>query len=153
MTHAPNGDQDNINYLRAALNEEYTHAALFRSLLGFPARPTDPVQTFYFPAGTFDTLTPFIATLEALENAFIGAYLLQFTSSPEWRQWLEPGSDFTSGELAYFSEVSASIMGVECEHRVLDATLLPKPQPITATTKSWTVSAACTTALILRSSR
>jgi hypothetical protein len=34
-----------------------------------------PVQTFYFPAGVFDTLGPFIATLEALEDAFIGAYL------------------------------------------------------------------------------
>jgi hypothetical protein len=29
------------------------------------------------------------------------------------------GSDFTSGQLSYFSEVSATIMGIECEHRVL----------------------------------
>ncbi len=119
VTHAPNGDQDNINYLRAALNEEYTHAALFRSLLGISGSASDPVQTFYFPAGTFDTLTPFIATLEALENAFIGAYLAAIHEFARMAAVAGTGSDFTSGELAYFSEVSASIMGVECEHRVL----------------------------------
>src|ERR1700678_922578 len=75
VTHAPHGDQDNVNYLRAALFEETTHANLFRGLLGISSSANDPVQTFYFPAGTFDTLAPFIGTLEALENAFIGAYL------------------------------------------------------------------------------
>src|SRR5208282_3910309 len=69
------GNLGNVDYLRAALAEEIAHADLFRALLGISGAANDPVQTFYFPAGVFDTLTPFIATLEALENAFIGAYL------------------------------------------------------------------------------
>ncbi len=78
-----------------------------------------PVQTFYFPAGTFDTLTPFIGTLEALENAFIGAYLAAIREFARMAAVAGSGSDFTSGELSYFSQVSAAIMGIECEHRVL----------------------------------
>jgi hypothetical protein len=73
VTHAPHGDQNNVNYIRAALFEEITHANLFRTLLGISSSAGDPVQTFYFPVGTFDTLAPFIGTLEALENAFVGA--------------------------------------------------------------------------------
>jgi len=119
VTHAPQGDQDNVNYLRAALFEEITHANLFRELLGISGAANDPEQTFYFPAGTFDTLTPFIGTLEALENAFIGAYLAAIREFARMAAVAGSGSNFTSGELAYFSQVSASIMGVECEHRVL----------------------------------
>jgi hypothetical protein len=119
VTHAPNGDQDNVNYLRAAIFEEITHANLFRDLLGISGSGNDPVQTFYFPSGTFDTLTPFIATLEALENAFIGAYLAAIREFARMSAVAGPGSDFTSGQLSYFSEVSAAIMGIESEHRVL----------------------------------
>ncbi len=119
MTHAPHGDQDNVNYIRAALFEEITHANLFRELLGISGAGNDPVQTFYFPAGTFDTLTPFIGTLEALENAFIGAYLAAIREFARMAAVAGSGSDFTSGELSYFSQVSAAIMGIECEHRVL----------------------------------
>ena len=43
--HAPNGDQDNVNYIRAALSEEITHANLFRTLLGISGSANDPVQT------------------------------------------------------------------------------------------------------------
>jgi hypothetical protein len=119
VAHAPNGDQDNVNYIRAALFEEITHANLFRSLLGISGPAADPVQTFYFPAGTFDTLAPFIGTLEALENAFIGAYLAAIREFARMAAVAEAGSDFTSGQLSYFSQVSAAIMGIECEHRVL----------------------------------
>jgi hypothetical protein len=119
VTHAPHGDQDNVNYLRAALFEETTHANLFRGLLGISSSANDPVQTFYFPAGTFDTLAPFIGTLEALENAFIGAYLAAIREFARMAAVAGSGSDYTSGELAYFSQVSAAIMGIECEHRVL----------------------------------
>ena len=119
VTHAPHGDQDNVNYLRAALFEETTHANLFRGLLGISSSANDPVQTFYFPAGTFDTLAPFIGTLEALENAFIGAYLGAIREFARMAAVAGSGSDYTSGELAYFSQVSAAIMGIECEHRVL----------------------------------
>jgi hypothetical protein len=69
------GDAGNVAYLRAALTQELQHAALFRSLLGIPNAAQDPVQTFYFPAGTFDSLAAFTGLLDALENAFIGAYL------------------------------------------------------------------------------
>ena len=69
------GNLGDVDYLRAALSEEITHADLFRALLGISGPASDPVQTFYFPTGVFDTLVPFIATLEALENAFISAYL------------------------------------------------------------------------------
>ena len=119
VTHAPHGDQDDVNYLRAALFEEITHANLFRDLLGISGSANDPEQTFYFPVGTFDTLTPFIGKLEALENAFIGAYLAAIREFARMAAAAGSGSNFTSGELAYFSQVSASIMGVECEHRVL----------------------------------
>jgi hypothetical protein len=119
VTHAPHGDQDDVNYLRAALYEETTHANLFRDLLGISGSANDPVQTFYFPAGTFDTLGPFIGTLEALENAFIGAYLAAIREFARMAAVAGSGSEFTSGELAYFSQVSAAIMGIECEHRVL----------------------------------
>lgn len=119
VTHAPNGDQDNVNYIRAALFEEITHANLFRTLLGISSSAGDPVQTFYFPAGTFNTLAPFIGTLEALENAFIGAYLNAIREFARMSAAAGTGSDFTSGQLSYFSEVSATIMGIECEHRVL----------------------------------
>ncbi len=71
----PNGNAGNVNYLQAALSEEIEHANLFRSLLGIAKPSADPVQTFYFPAGAFDTLSAFTGLLNALENAFIGAYL------------------------------------------------------------------------------
>jgi hypothetical protein len=119
VTRSPKGDQDNVNYIRAALFEEITHANLFRTLLGISGSASDPVQTFYFPAGTFDTLAPFIGTLEALENAFIGAYLAAIREFARMSAVAGTGSDFTSAQLAYFSQVSAAIMGIECEHRVL----------------------------------
>ena len=119
ISHAPNGDLDNVKYLRAALFEEITHANLFRNLLGISGSGNDPVQTFYFPAGTFDTLAPFIGTLEALENAFIGAYLNAIVEFARMSGVAGSDSDYTSAELSYFSEVSAAIMGIECEHRVL----------------------------------
>jgi hypothetical protein len=108
-----------VNYIRAALFEEVTHANLLRSLLGITGPANDPVQTFYFPTGTFDTLAPFIGTLEALENAFIGAYLNAVLEFARMSAVAGTGSDFTSAQLSYFSEVSAAIMGIECEHRVL----------------------------------
>lgn len=120
------GDAGNVSYIRAALTQEFTHANLLRSLLNGTDASGDPYQTFYFPAGTFDTLSAFTGMLEALENAFIGAYLAAI------RQFAfmaaRPNSDyfnsnnthtFSRDELIYFAQVSASILGVECEHRVL----------------------------------
>ncbi|MFZ3263193.1 MAG: ferritin-like domain-containing protein [Terriglobales bacterium] len=113
------GNFGNVDYLRAALTEEITHANLFRALLGISTPAKDPVQTFYFPAGVFDTLSPFIATLEALENAFIGAYLNAIVEFARMASAAGTGSNYTYRELSYYSEVAAAILGVESEHRVL----------------------------------
>lgn len=113
------GDFGNVDYIRAALSEEIVHANLFRALLGISSPGNDPVQTFYFKDGTFDTLGPFIATLEALENAFISAYLNAVAEFGRMAGVATSNSNFTPNQLAYFAEVSASILGVESEHRVL----------------------------------
>lgn len=122
------GNAGNVNYLQAALTQELHHAALFRSLLGMTEGRQDPVQTFYFPAGTFDSLKAFTGILDALENAFIGAYLnaiQEFAAKSANKQagngaWLEPAdAKYTTTELDYFAKVAASIMGIESEHRVL----------------------------------
>jgi hypothetical protein len=113
------GNFGNVDYLRAALSEEIVHADLFRALLGISSPSNDPVQTFYFKDGTFDTLGPFIATLEALENAFIGAYLNAVAEFGRMAGVAGSNSNFTPNQLAYFAEVSAAILGIESEHRVL----------------------------------
>jgi hypothetical protein len=115
------GNAGNVNYLQAALTEEISHADLFRSLLGITGPAADPVQTFYFPAGTFDTLAAFTGMLDALENAFIGAYLnaIQEFSSKSANRDDGDGNKYTAEQLDYFAKVSATIMGIEAEHRVL----------------------------------
>lgn len=122
------GNLGNVEYFRAALSEEITHANLLRSLIGKTSSTTDPVQTFYLPTGTFDTLGAFTGVLNALEDAFIGAYLnatIEFaqmaadTKGYEGRQRDANGKPYTTRELEYFAQVAASIMGVESEHRVL----------------------------------
>ena len=128
-THvSSNGNPGNVDYIRAALTQEIHHAQLFRSLLGMSTSSMDPVQTFHFPARTFDTLANFTGILDALENAFIGAYLnaiQEFAAKSANLKggdgaWLEPGdSKYSPEQLDYFAKVSASIMGIEAEHRVL----------------------------------
>ena len=120
------GNFGNVAYVRAALSEEIAHANLFRSLLGISGPSADPVQTFYFPAGTFDTLGAFTGLLDALENAFIGAYLNAIqefaTMSATQRAFGKNNGQngtYTAEQLDYFAKVSASIMGIESEHRVL----------------------------------
>lgn len=120
------GNAGNVNYLQAALTEEIDHANLFRSLLGIKASSGDPAQTFYFPAGAFDTLGTFLGLLNALENAFIGAYLnaIQEFAKMSTRLrdgwwWDRDGTRYSAQQLDYFAKVSATIMGIEAEHRVL----------------------------------
>jgi hypothetical protein len=117
----PSGNAGNVNYLQAALTQEISHADLFRSLLGISGPGADPAQTFYFPSGTFDTLPAFTGLLDALENAFIGAYLnaIQEFSVKSAHGDDHDGSKYTPEQLDYFAKVSATIMGVEAEHRVL----------------------------------
>ncbi len=121
------GNAGNVNYLQAALTEEIGHADLFRSLLNYKQPSQDPYQNFYFPAGTFDSLAPFLKTLNALENAFIGAYLnaiQEFAVMSAQRRRSDGGGDsgdakHSPEQLDYFAKVAASILGVEAEHRVL----------------------------------
>jgi hypothetical protein len=124
------GNLGNVNYVQAALTEEISHANLFRSLLGISGPSQDPVQTFYFPKGSFDNLANFTGLLNALEDAFIGAYLNAIqefatkSASARWdgRNWTycdSDGTKYTAEELDYFAKVAASIMGIEAEHRVL----------------------------------
>ena len=118
----------NISYLRAALTEEYAHANLWRSKLGGKSATGDPVQTFYLPTGTFDSLANFLPVLDALENAFIAAYLqasIEFaqmaSDSIAWgvKQVNPVGGFMHSRELQWYAQLASSVGGVECEHRVL----------------------------------
>jgi hypothetical protein len=63
--------------------------------------------------------------LDALENAFIGAYLNAIQEFAAMAARVSrPGdaredSKYTSEQLEYFAKVAASILGIEAEHRVL----------------------------------
>ncbi len=127
----------NVGYLQGALSEEIVHANLLRSLVGGSSPSGDPVQTFYFPTGTFDNLQNFLPILLALENAFIGAYLTAVQEFSQMAARREPyehwqvdpsGKAYTREELTFFAKVSASIMGVESEHRAL-ARAIPSISP------------------------
>ena len=132
------GNVPNVDYLRAALSQELEHANLLRAVgnLG-SGYSSDPFQTFYFPSATFSNISSFIATLEALENAFIGAYLnaiREFASlaSRSTERGVPDGpygGPYSAAQLEYFAEVAASIMGVEAEHRVLGQVILNASQP------------------------
>jgi hypothetical protein len=122
------GNLGNVNYLQAALGQELSHANLFRTYLTGSqtySQSSDPVQTFYFPAGTFDNLTNFLGILNALENAFIGAYLclvqeMAFKATlATTGKLLAADKQYTAQHYELYSKVAASIMGIECEHRVL----------------------------------
>jgi hypothetical protein len=120
-----NSNPGNVNYLQAALYQEIQHADLLRSLLGISSPAGDPYQTFYIPSGTFDTLSAFIALLETLENAFIGAYTIaafefaQLAVAQELEVGMGKPGKYTPDDLEYFAEVAGTILGVESEHRVL----------------------------------
>ncbi len=119
------GNAGNVNYLQAALTQEIDHATLMRDALQIKSAASDPVQTFYFKEGTFDTLAAFTSTLNALENAFIGAYLnavqelALMASNARINGNGGSNNPLTAEELEYFAKLAASILGVECEHRVL----------------------------------
>lgn len=112
----------NVKYVRAALTQEIQHANLLRSVLGGSSASGDLVQTFYFPTGSFDTLGSFLGLLDALESAFIGAYMTAVQEFAQQAADTKAGIasyGFSSVQLEYFAKVSASILGVESEHRVL----------------------------------
>lgn len=134
---SPSGNVPNVDYLRAALSQEISHANLLRAVANLgSAAATDPYQTFYFPTGTFSTLSAFTGILYALESAFIGAYLTavrEFAALAAQTSNSVPdgsyGGPYSVAQLEYFSQVAASIMGVEAEHRVLAGVILNQNQP------------------------
>jgi len=121
------GNAGNVNYLQAALIEEIEHANLFRDLLTGSAggAASDPYTTFYFPAGTFATLAGFLPILNALENAFIGAYMnlvqeLTYKATAAAAGKLTGGDAmYTAKQYQYYAQIAGAILGVESEHRVL----------------------------------
>ncbi len=133
---AANGQLDNVGYLRGALSEEMSHATLLRAQLNITATANDPVQTFYFPTGTFDTLTGFFPIIIALETAFIAAYMtaveefglmLGNVSPYSSTQMDATGTPYTPANLASFAKICAAILGVEAEHRTLARSIPPPP--------------------------
>jgi hypothetical protein len=122
-----NGNAGNVNYLQAALIQEFQHASLFRDVLTGTAgnQTNDPYQTFYFAPDTFSSISVFLATLNALENAFIGAYLtlieeLAYKATAALQGHLTGGdTKYSAQQYELFAKIAASILGVESEHRVL----------------------------------
>ncbi|HTV14798.1 MAG TPA: hypothetical protein VME68_08790 [Acidobacteriaceae bacterium] len=129
------GSQINVAYLQGALLEEVAHAQLLRSLLGLATSGSGDSaagvpQTFYYPTGTFDSLSGFLPVLVALETAFVGAYMTaveEFASmaagfngfSSTQANPASSGSNLTQADLILYAKVCASILGVESEHRAL----------------------------------
>lgn len=127
------GSVVNVAYLQAALSEEIQHAQLLRTLLNLKTDGSADTgagvpASFYFPKGTFDTLANFLPILLALESAFIGAYMTavqEFASMAAGAagfsatQSNPAGGNYTQAQLINFAKVSAAILGVESEHRVL----------------------------------
>lgn len=131
-----NGQLDNVGYLRGALAEEMSHAALERTVLNISASTSDPVQTFYFPTGTFDTLAGFFPIIIALETAFIAAYMTAVEEfalmlggvSPYSQQQVDAnGAPISAATIASYAKISAAILGVEAEHRTLARSIPPPP--------------------------
>ncbi len=91
-------------YFEAALNQETQHLKTLLSLgLSFP------FSKFGFPTGTFESAPAMLAFGERLESVFIGAYLGAVRVSASVADSLGVA----------VAELTAQIVGVECEHRVL----------------------------------
>ena len=101
----PVHNNNNLNYFQAALYQEYQHIQLLASL-GATSLTGSATPTIYFPTGTFQKSGSFLALLDTLENAFIGAYLAAVNY---WATTSAP----------VYAEAAAQIMGVEAEHRAL----------------------------------
>jgi len=107
-------NQANQPYVRAALDEEAQHAILLQKAGAVSLAGEKP--KFYFPVGTFGTDTSFVGVLEALETAFIEAYLAGIYQ-------------FASDGRNDLAVLAGQIMGIEAEHRVLGRVILNKSVP------------------------
>jgi hypothetical protein len=129
------GSVVNVAYLQGALLEEVQHAMLLRTLLGLKSDGSGDTAagvpaTFYYPTGTFTTLSAFVPVLVALETAFVGAYMTaveEFASmaagyngfSATQANPASSGNNYSQADLILYAKVAASILGVEAEHRAL----------------------------------
>ncbi len=129
------GSVSNVGYLRGALHEEKMHSNLFRTLLGRVSNSyvDDPYQFFYLPTGCFNSLTAFIGVLEALENAFIAAYMAAVQEfallAAQGKPQTFGGVTYQPTDFVYYAGVAASILGVEAEHRALGRAIVPADIP------------------------
>ena len=98
----PIHNANNLNYFQAALYQEYEHIQI---LTGAGAG-TYASGTYYFPDSWFVNAGAYLAALDGLETAFIGAYLAAIKSFAILGQ---PG----------LAELAGEFLGTECEHRVL----------------------------------
>lgn len=90
------------NYLKSALTQEQAH---FDFLVANGARPL--ANQFFFPDGILQSLALYVYVTDVLEGVFIGAYLASV------RRFAELGRP----DLAW---TSASVMGIEAEHKALN---------------------------------
>lgn len=109
-------DPNNMNYFQAALWQEFEHAHLFTTVGAMSLAGSRP--QFYFPNNTFESEHTFFSVLDALETAFIGAYLAAIGSwagdSPNAVSTVP--SSLTAPQLA---KIAGQILGTEAEHRAL----------------------------------
>ncbi len=128
LAPAGGGVRGNVQYMRSAFFQEWSHANLIRSALGSSNFTQDPVQTFYLPQSAFTDINGFADMLATLENAFIGAYMTaiqEFATKAalggaQGGTYTDiDGHTYSSAQLVYFAKAAASILGVESEHRIL----------------------------------
>jgi hypothetical protein len=104
---APGGDPANVKDMQSILDSEVKHA---QALLAAGAQA--PYKRFYFPKDTFrglgasDRPGSFLQVMDALETAFVGAYLAAV-------------GEFVALGRSDLAGVIVQIMGVESEHRML----------------------------------
>jgi hypothetical protein len=98
----------NRNYFQAALTEEYLHYELLTSLGGAPL-----ANSFFFPGTMFTNETTFFNTFNALETAFVAAYLAAA------REFSGAVSSVITTANPVLIGAAVQIAAVEGEHRVL----------------------------------
>lgn len=97
-------NSDNLPYIQAAVLEENYHAYLLANAGAKSLAGSEP--KFWFPKNTFSDPNVFLAVLDALETAFIEAYLAAIYQ-------------FGLNGRADLAELAGQILGVEAEHRAL----------------------------------
>jgi len=93
------------NYLKSALRQEQEH---FDFLVANGAKPL--ANKFFFPNGILDSLPLYVYVTDVLEGVFIAAYMASI------RRFAELGRP----DLAW---TSASVMGIEAEHKAINRTM------------------------------